>query len=69
MSKNPASTIRNDLSAEGRELLNLIVQYVVALGFVAGDPSTNLGYKQCCVAIGAAPPHTELPWGRLLRKH
>jgi len=61
--------IRDDLSNEGHALLQLIVQHSATPGFVPGDPETYLGYKECCVALGAAPAHADLPWGRLLQKH
>jgi hypothetical protein len=66
--KNQES-IRNDLSKSGRRLLQLIVNHVGSAGFVAGDPSTYLGYKHCCVLLGVAPEDADLPWGRLLQKH
>ena len=62
-------TIRNDLSADGRKLLKLIVQHVASPGFVPGAPETYLGYKACCVILGAAPANADLPWGRLLQKY
>jgi hypothetical protein len=61
--------IRNDLSSDGRRLLQLIVKRVKSASFVAGDPRTYLGYKDCCVALGAAPAHADLPWGRLLQQY
>jgi len=59
--------MREDLSNEGRALLRLIVQHAGTSGFEPGDPSTYLGYKDCCVSLKAAPAHADLPWGRLLR--
>lgn len=61
--------IRNSLSPNGRQLLNVIVQHVANRGFKAGDPSTYLGYKDCCVALAVAPASGDIPWGRLLQKH
>jgi len=67
---NPAANrIRDDLSSQGRNLLKMIVQHVATSRFVPGDPSTYLGYKECCVALGAAPAHADLAWGRLLQRH
>ena len=34
-----------------------------------GNLSTHLGYKECCVALGVAPPDADLPWGHLLQPH
>ncbi len=69
MSVKSQNIMRNDLSNQGRALLKLIVQHATTAGFVPGDPGTYLGYKECCVALGAAPAHADLPWGRLLQKH
>lgn len=44
-----------------------VVDRMAAPAFVPGDPSTHLGYKECCVALGVAPPDADLPWGRLLQ--
>ena len=61
--------IHDDLSAQGRNLLELIVQHAANQVFVPGDPSTYLGYKDCCVDLDVAPAHADLPWGRLLQQH
>jgi len=62
-------TIRDDLSAQGRALLRLIVEHSRSSAFVPGRPETYLGYKDCCVALGVAPADADLPWGRLLQRH
>jgi hypothetical protein len=67
--KKPNNAVRDDLSEAGRKLLALIVQHTHGAEFIPGKPETYLGYKDCCIAIGAAPPDADLPWGRLLQKH
>lgn len=66
--KDPTS-VRDDLAAAGRRLLELVVERVQSADFQPGNPQTYLGYKECCVVLGAAPPEADLPWGRLLQRH
>ena len=67
MNPNAVKAIRQDLPPKGRALLKLIAERLGAPHLVPGDPSTYLGYKECCVALGVAPPDADLPWGRLLQ--
>lgn len=67
--QNDRVPIRESLSSEGRQLLKLVVEHVAKPNFKPGDPSSYLGYKECCVALGAVPADAEVPWGRLLQKH
>lgn len=69
MKPNAQIPIRDDLPPKGRALLELIADRLAGPAFVPGDPSTYLGYKECCVALGVAPPDADLPWGRLLQPH
>jgi hypothetical protein len=69
MTSKAPKAIRDDLPAKGRALLKLIADRLTDPAFVPGDPSTYLGYKECCVALGVAPPDADLPWGRLLQPH
>lgn len=69
MTKKSQNSIRSDLSDNGRRLLQLIADQIHSAAFVAGDPRTYLGYKECCVALGVAPADADVPWGRLLQKH
>lgn len=69
MNTNTPNSVRDDLSSRGRALLALIVQHAATSGFIPGDPSTYLGYKDCCVALGVAPATADVPWGRLLQQH
>jgi hypothetical protein len=68
MNAKSRNHVRSDLTPQGRKLLKLIVQHAATSSFEPGDPSTYLGYKECCVALGAAPAHADLPWGRLLQQ-
>jgi hypothetical protein len=69
MKAESENQIRGDLPERGRALLQLIANRLADPAFVPGDPSTYLGYKECCVALGVAPPDADLPWGRLLQPH
>lgn len=68
MTSRARKAIRDDLPAKGA-LLKLIVNRLADPAFVPGDPSTYLGYKECCVALGVAPHDADVPWGRLLQPH
>ena len=69
MNSNKRDEVRNDLSVQGRTLLKMISQHLATTGFAPGDPRTYLGYKECCMVLGVAPVHADLPWGRLLQQH
>ena len=69
MNSKQLKTIRQDLPPKGRALLQIIADRLADPAFVPGDPSTYLGYKECCMALGVAPPNADLPWGRLLQPH
>ncbi len=61
--------VRDDLSTKGRALPQLIADRLADPSFVPGNPSTYLGYKECCVALRVAQPDADAPWGRLLQPH
>ena len=67
MSAKGHESIPNDLSARGRQLLKLIADHVRSGRFVAGNQSTYLGYKECCISLGLAPADADLRWGRFLQ--
>lgn len=69
MNAKDLKRLRDDLSPKGRALLKLIAARLADPAFVPGDPSTYLGYKECCVALGVVPPDADFPWGRLLQPH
>ena len=69
MKTQDQNAIREDLSPKGRRLLQLVVNHVGSAGFTPADQTTYLGYKYCCVALGAAPADADLQWGRLLQRH
>ena len=47
------NSIRDDLSPKGRAPLKVILARLASMDFIPGDPSTYLGYKECCVSLGA----------------
>src|SRR6266481_3602135 len=61
--------IRDDMSAQGRTLLRLIVKHAKSKVFSPGNPETYLGYKECCEMIGVVTPGMDVPWGRLLQQN
>ena len=69
MNSKQLKAIRQDHPPEGRALLRLVADPLADPALVPGDPSTHLGYKECCVALGVAPPDADLPWGRMLQPH
>jgi hypothetical protein len=69
MKTKPATHVRDDLSAAGRKLLRLLIEVASAPGFQLGDPSTYIGYRDCCDRLGLIRSGMDVPWGRLLQPH
>jgi hypothetical protein len=63
------SFIRDDLSLQGRDLLRLLLRVIAISQFRLGDPSTYIGYWDCCDHLGLIKPGMEIPWGRLLQQN
>ena len=66
-SGTPMSPVRDDLSPQGRKLLRLLLGVVSNQRFQLGDPSTYIGYRECCDRLGLIQPGMDVPWGRLLQ--
>jgi hypothetical protein len=69
MKAKTSSSIRDDLSPAGRKLLRLLLKVAAAPGFQLGDPSTYIGYRDCCDRLGLIQPGMDVPWGRLLQRY
>lgn len=61
------SSVRDDLSLQGRDLLRLLLRVFASPQFQLGDPRTYIGYRDCCDRLGLIKPGMEVPWGRLLQ--
>lgn len=67
--KSKENNIRNDLSPQGRNLLSLLLTVLNRPTFRLGDPSTYIGYRDCCDQLGLIQPGMDVPWGRLLQQN
>jgi hypothetical protein len=67
MKRKSISTTREDLSPQGRKLLRLLLRVLASPQFQLGDPSTYIGYRDCCDHLGLIKLGMEVPWGRLLQ--
>jgi len=60
---------RSDLSSQGHILLQLLLDVMAGPQFKLGDPSTYIGYRDCCDQLGLITPGMDVPWGRLLQQN
>jgi len=69
MKTQSAASLRADLSPQGRKLLKLLLKVLASPQFRLGDPSTYIGYQDCCDQLGLITPDMDVPWGRLLQQN
>lgn len=62
-----SKTSKTGLSPQGKRLLELLMEVVTSPHFKLGDPSTYIGYRECCERLGLIKPGMDVPWGRLLQ--
>ena len=61
--------IRDNLSPQGRDLLLLLLTVIANPKFQLDNPSTYIGYRDCCDRLGLIKSGMDVPWGRLLQQN
>lgn len=68
MKVSSTPSFRDNLSPQGRDLLKLLLRVIANPKFQLGNPSTYIGYRDCCDHLGLINQGNE-PWGRLLQRN
>ena len=68
MKKPSVTPVVSGLSPQGQKLLRVLLGVIRSPKFQLGDPSTYIGYKECCDRLGLLVPAMDVPWGRLLQQ-